>query len=129
MKIKYEFANEVIEIEVSDEWGMVILEMDRLDYNNDKKETRRHLSLDTGFDQGSWLMSDEHDPGRTVAEEAEQESVKKILSHLTKTQAEIVQAVCFEGLSITEFAKRKGISQPAASQRLMTAKKRLKKYL
>ena len=62
MKIKYEFANEVIEIEVSDEWGMVILEMDRLDYNNDKKETRRHLSLDTGFDQGSWLMSDEHDP-------------------------------------------------------------------
>ena len=27
------------------------------------------------------------------------------------------------------IAERKGISQPAASQRLMTAKKRLKKYL
>ena len=38
MKIKYEFANEVIEIEVSDEWGMIVLEMDRLNYNNDKKE-------------------------------------------------------------------------------------------
>ena len=105
MKIKYEFANEVIEIEVSDEWGMIVLEMDRLNYNNDKKETRRHLSLDTGYDLGSWLMSDEYDPCR------------------------IVQAVCFEGMSITEFAKRKGISQPAASQRLKTAKKRLKKYL
>ena len=64
-----------------------------------------------------------------MAEEAELETVQSILSHLTKTQAEIVQAVCFEGMSITEFAKRKGISQPAASQRLMTAKKRLKKYL
>lgn len=129
MKIKYEFANEVIEIEVSDEWGMIVLEMDRLNYNNDKKETRRHLSLDTGYDLGGWLMSDEYDPCRMMAEEAEREKVQSILSHLTKTQAEIVQAVCFEGMSITEFAKRKGISQPAASQRLMTAKKRLKKYL
>ncbi len=129
MKIKYEFANEVIEIEVSNEWGLVVLEMDRLDYNNDKKETRRHLSLDTGFDLGDCLTSDEYDPGRTIDEKTEQEIVKNILSHLTSTQAEIVQAVCFEGMSITEFAKRKGISQPAASQRLITAKNRLKKLL
>ena len=129
MKIKYEFANEVIEIEVSNEWGLVVLEMDRLDYNNDKKETRRHLSLDTGYDLGDWLMSDEYDPGRTIDEETEQEIIKNILSHLTSTQAEVVRAVCFEGMSITEFAKSKGISQPAASQRLITAKNRLKKLL
>ena len=56
MKIKYEFANEVIEIEVSDEWGMVILEMDRLDYNNDKKETRRHLARSQHFEECRWSL-------------------------------------------------------------------------
>ena len=43
MKTKYEFVNgEVVEIEVSEEWAEVLAELDRQEYNNDKKETRRH---------------------------------------------------------------------------------------
>ncbi|MDR0286190.1 MAG: hypothetical protein LBI03_00540 [Clostridiales bacterium] len=47
MKISYTFAtNETIEIETSEEWAYFINNLDRLDYNNSQRETRRHCSLD-----------------------------------------------------------------------------------
>ena len=45
MKIQYKFASETIEIEVSDEWGEILIDLDRQEYNNDHKETRRHSSI------------------------------------------------------------------------------------
>ena len=46
MKIQYKFANESVEIEVSDEWGEILIDLDRQEYNNDHKETRRHYHLE-----------------------------------------------------------------------------------
>ena len=47
MKITYKFVTgEVTEVEVSEEIGAVIIDLDRQEYNNDHKETRRHYSLD-----------------------------------------------------------------------------------
>ena len=46
MKIKYQFATETVEIEVSDDWGNLVIDLDRQEYNNDHKENRRHVSLD-----------------------------------------------------------------------------------
>lgn len=45
MKIKYEFANETVEIEVDEEWGNLLIDLNRQEYNNDHAETRRHCSL------------------------------------------------------------------------------------
>ena len=44
MKIKYAFATETVEIEVEDTWATVLIDMDRQEYNNDQKESRRHCS-------------------------------------------------------------------------------------
>ena len=46
MKIQYKFANESVEIEVSDEWGEILIDLDRQEYNKDHKETRRHYHLE-----------------------------------------------------------------------------------
>ena len=46
MKIQYKFANESVEIEVSDEWGEILIDLDRQEYNSDHKETRRHYHLE-----------------------------------------------------------------------------------
>lgn len=46
MKIKYEFATETVEVEVSEEPGTAIVDLDRREYNINHKETRRHCSLD-----------------------------------------------------------------------------------
>ena len=46
MKIRYEFVNgEVSEIEVDDSLGELLVDFDRQQYNNDHRETRRHVSL------------------------------------------------------------------------------------
>ena len=47
MKITYEFVTgEVSEVEVDVRLGGMLLDLDRQQYNNDQKETRRHVSLD-----------------------------------------------------------------------------------
>ena len=46
MKINYEFVDgNKVEIEVSEEWGKIIIELDRVDYNNYQKERKKHFSL------------------------------------------------------------------------------------
>ncbi|MCI8980531.1 MAG: sigma-70 family RNA polymerase sigma factor, partial [Clostridia bacterium] len=58
MKIKYEFVDGNVELEVSDEWASVLAELDRLERNNDKKEKRRHYSLEACTYEGEDFMSD-----------------------------------------------------------------------
>lgn len=43
MNIKYEFANQAIEIEVAEEWGDVVIELNRLEYN---RQTRDYTGRD-----------------------------------------------------------------------------------
>ena len=45
MKIKYEFADGDVEVDVPNEWASILVELDRLERNNDKKERRRLYSL------------------------------------------------------------------------------------
>lgn len=48
MKITYEFVTgEVSEVEVDEHLGGMLLDLDRQQDNNDQKETRRHVSLDS----------------------------------------------------------------------------------
>ena len=54
---QYKFTDEVITVEISDEWASVLSELDREEYNNDHAETRRHVSLDNGED-GDWLSTE-----------------------------------------------------------------------
>lgn len=61
MKIKYEFATETIEVEVSEEMYALHMELDRVEYNNNHRETRRHVSLDTGLEHSDWLRSYDSD--------------------------------------------------------------------
>ena len=60
MKIKYEFATETVEVEVSEELGTVIVDLDRREYNINHKETRRHCSLDAFNLDDTLFPSDEN---------------------------------------------------------------------
>ena len=58
MKIRYEFVTGTVEVEVSAEMAALHMELDRIEYNNNHKEARRHTTLDNGFDEKEWLASD-----------------------------------------------------------------------
>ena len=57
MKIKYEFATETISVDIDDEWANILIDLDRVEYNNDHAETRRHCSLDEYDADGNLVAS------------------------------------------------------------------------
>ena len=68
MKIQYKFATETVTIEVDDRWGELLVDLNRQEYNNDHKETRRHSSMDALAEQGVQFAA-EQDALAALAEE------------------------------------------------------------
>ena len=128
MKVKYEFVNEAVEIDVDEKWAEVLMELDREEYNNDKKESRRHLMLDPSQDATAWTI-DEEDPEEAIIEMLDsRKDLEFIMSILNEKQKKLIEALFIEGLSQSEYAEKNGIKQASISQQLETIRKKLKKY-
>lgn len=130
MKITYKFVTgEVAEVEVSEEIGAVIVDLDRLEYNNDHKETRRHYSLEGKVYEGMDYAVE--DPGLEAlfAGPTDEERLHAAIRQLSPDQKEMVRAIYFENMSVNDYAARMGVTQSAISHRLQTVKKKLKKLL
>ena len=130
MKITYKFVTgEVAEVEVSEEIGAVIVDLDRLEYNNDRKETRRHYSLEGKVYEGMDYAVE--DPGLEAlfAGPTDEERLHAAIRQLSPDQKEMVRAIYFENMSVNDYAARMGVTQSAISHRLQTVKKKLKKLL
>lgn len=128
MKIKYEFATESVEIEVSDEWATILVDLDRQEYNNDQNETRRHCSLEAYGINHEELASDEDTLADLIREESA-DSVRAAMRKLKDSYRELLQALFFDGVSNEEYARRCGVAPAAISQRKKTALKKLKNFL
>ena len=123
----YEFATGNKEIKISEEWMNVLEELDREEYNINKKETRRHLMLDLSKDGTAWTI-DDIDPEETIIEIIDsRKEIDSIMLLLNEKQRELVRKVCIEGVHISEYAKSEGISRTSAIRRLQTIRKKLKK--
>ena len=126
MKIKYEFATESVEIEVSEEWATILVDLDRQEYNNDQNETRRHCSLEAYGINHEELASDEDTLTDLIREESV-DSVRAAMRKLKDSHRELLQALFFDGVSNEEYARRCGVTPGAITQRKGTALKKLKK--
>lgn len=125
MKIKYKFATETVEIEVSEDWGNLVIDLDRLEYNNDHAETRRHISYDAlDFDGDALAVEDP-----ALAAYSEQDALREAIQQLTPNQQYIIRAYYFEGRTFTEIAQTLGVGVSSVSRAAERAKKTLKKFL
>ena len=104
------------------------VDLDGQDYNTDHKETRRHCSLEAYNLDDGLLPSDENVERRILQAERDGQ-LYEALAHLNADQQELVRAIFFKGMSVSEYGKRHGISQPAASQRKIAVLKKLKNFL
>ena len=129
MKIRYEFVNgEVSEIEVDEGLGELLVDFDRQQYNNDHKETRRHVSLDGMDYEGELFVSAED----TAGEAERREDAARLLSAmeaLSPAQQELVLKVYFNGRSCASIAAEEGVDKSAISHRLERIYKKLRKIL
>lgn len=130
MKITYKFVTgEVAEVEVSEEIGAVIVDLDRQEYNNDHKETRRHYSLEGKVYEGMDYAVEDSGLEALFAGPTDEERLHAAIRQLSHDQQEMVRAIYFENVSVNDYAARMGVTQSAISHRLQTVKKKLKKFL
>ena len=127
MKIKYEFANETIEIEVEEEWADIVIDLDRQEYNVNHKETRRHCSLEAYNLDDALLPSDE-DVERDVIADEDKKRLYKAIAALTPDQQELVRRVYFNNERLADIAREQGVSRAALTNRMNRIVASLKKF-
>lgn len=129
MKVRYEFVTgEVSEIEVEENLGELLVDLDRQQYNNDHKETRRHTSLDGMGYEGEFFVSD----ADTAGEVEWREDIARLfaaMERLNPAQRELLLKVYFKEQSCASIAEAEGVDKSAISHRLERIYKKLKKYL
>jgi RNA polymerase sigma-70 factor (ECF subfamily) len=129
MRIEYEFVTgEVSEIEVEDSIGEVLLDFDRQERNNDRRETRRHMSLDGMDFEGEWFVSAEDTEGDVLYRD-DMERLAGALGALSPEQRRLVLKVYFKEMRLADIAHDEGVSEAAVRNRLKKIYRKLKKIL
>ena len=128
MKIKYEFVDGDVELEVSDEWASVLAELDRLERNNDKKEKRRHYSLEACTYEGEDFMAD-CDLLRDLLETEMNNELKNAINELQPQQKDLLFKVYVKREKLSDIAKLEGVSKMAITNRMKKIYSKLKKRL
>lgn len=97
-------------------------------YLNERKETRRHQSINVSLENGHDFEDDEISLEENFIEKEKYLKLHKAISCLSKEQQWLVNEVYFKGRSQVEIAKELGLTKMAVSLRLQTILKNLKKF-
>lgn len=128
--IRYIFSDGTTsEVEVSDEFFILHLQLLQEEKRNHWKETRRHISLEYLNDNGIDFESPAANPLSALIQQEDEKQIHNAMSTLSDKQRELLEKVFFKGMTLTAIAKEKGVSQPAITQQLATVLKKLKKLL
>ena len=129
--MKYEYINATgkTEIEVDEHFFDILVSLDKEEFNSDRKHSRRNpLSLEETEYEGEWFSDGSDLLGDLIRAESNAR-LHDALLRLTADQQALVRRVYFKNEKIVDIADEQGVSQPAITQRLATAIKKLKKLL
>ena len=129
VKIMYHFADgHVEELKVEKEVAETLRELDRQEYNNNHRETRRHVTFDC-TEEKSWLAVDDQRLSRLLDGPPDEIRLRVAINQLEQHHRDLIIAIFYRGIKIVEYARLSGVSQSAISQQLGIAIKKLKKLL
>ncbi|MFR3280328.1 MAG: RNA polymerase sigma factor [Lactobacillus paragasseri] len=128
MHIKLHQPTGIKEITVTEAKGKEIIELNRIEYNDNHRETRRHVSLEA-YDPYGALVKDDADPLQKVINKEEMDQLHQSISQLTPAQRKLLMKKFWDGMKQIDIAKDEGVSKMAITKRIQTIKRRLKKIL
>lgn len=128
--IQYQFADgHTEEIEVTEEFARGYAEMEHKDALTERKETRRHQSLDKSMEHGF----DVPDPHTDIAIEVEckelSEEIWAALHRLTEKQRTVFLLYAEEGLNYRQIGEKLGLGTYTVRDYFYNAVKKLQKFL
>ena len=129
VKIMYRFADgHVEELKVEKEVAETLRELDRQEYNNNHRETRRRVTFDC-TEEKSWLAVDDQRLSRLLDGPPDEIRLRVAINQLEQHHRDLIIAIFYRGMKVVEYARLSGVSQSAISQQLGIAIKKLKKFL
>ncbi|MFT8727202.1 MAG: sigma-70 family RNA polymerase sigma factor [Liquorilactobacillus ghanensis] len=128
MHVKLHLTTGIKQLTVTEAKGKEIIELNRVEYNDNHRETRRHVSLEAYDPYGS-LVQDDADPLQEVIKKEEVEQLHHSISQLNPEQQKLLMKKFWDEVKQTNIAKDEGISKMAITKRLQTIYRRLKKIL
>lgn len=133
MRISYEFiTGEKFEIEVDDNIGEVIIEMEKMQSRRNRVETRRHNSLEFMQENRDGYCPMQFADNRADVEQIiihsdEKERLHRAIQKLDRKDSIIVKKYYFEDKTMVEIGKELGITAMAVSKRLKKIPDKIKK--
>ena len=93
-----------------------------------RKETRRHTSLDYLFEQGHFIEDEDSDLSQHGVRMENISKVRKALYALTEKQRTVIIARHVDNLSFNEIVRKMGVTGKTVIAHLKAAEKKIKKY-
>lgn len=135
MKIKYEFVTgEKLEIEVEDNIGEIVVELEVMQSRRNRTETRRHNSLESMQEQRPGynprqFIDEKADIEQYIVDSDERECLHQAIGKLETKDALIVHKYFFENRTMSEIGSELGVSAMAISKRLKKIPGKIKKFM
>lgn len=135
MKIKYEFVTgEKLEIEVEDNIGEIVVEMEVMQSRRNRTETRRHNSFESMQEQRPGnnprqFIDEKADIEQYIVDSEERERLHQAIGKLEARDALIVHRYFFENITMSEIGSELGVSAMAISKRLKKIPDKIKKFM
>ena len=132
VKIMYRFADgHVEELEVEPEIAETLKVLDRQEYNNNHRETRRHVLLSTTEYDGQFLVDQDSDAEQIAIGKIGAEEFWTAFLRLKPQQQELLFTLYLADrpISHAEYARRHGLREESVWQNVWRAKNSLKKLL
>ena len=130
MKVQYRFVNgDTTEIEVPQEIGEALVDMERRERNNNQTETRRHVSLDMLMQDYDAQFSTNQKLDQEVELLLEIEHLKAMIGALPPRHQKLLSQVFHDGRSISSIAREEHVHESSVRERLRRIYKRMKKSL
>lgn len=102
-------------------------ECNKKTFNNNQRETRRHVSLNALDPQGDTIASSEDVESDLLKDDYS--DLYRAISQLKPKQQDLIKRVFWEGIKQVWVARSDGVSEAAIAQRMDVIYKRLKKLL
>ncbi len=128
-RIRYFNGAKYVEIEVTEEFAEEYAAMEHRDKLIERKETRRHQSLDKSLEHGWDIPDPSADVALQVERNEEKARLSSALQKLTDKQRAVLLLYIEEGLSFREIGEKLGIHKDTVKEHYHAAIKNLRKIL
>ena len=128
--INYKFVDGTTKtIEVEDKFYEEYEKLERETKRLDRKETRRHISINVFEEKGVEFEDESVDLENTLISEDNKNQVLEAIKKLSPKQQKLILDVFYKGKTLSEIAKFNKVSKSAITQRMQLILRKLKKIL